>query len=98
MAQFAGRLSDNLDRPIYDKTGLSGQFDIHLEFPRGNGMSGMPARNADADNSGNPAPPVDTPVPSIFTAIQEQPGLKLSPDKGSVDVLVIDHVERPSEN
>lgn len=72
-----GLLSNNLDRPVIDKTGITGRFDFRLEF----------ARNM-ADNTGT----------SIFTALQEQLGLKLTPDKGPVEVLVIDHVEKPSDN
>jgi uncharacterized protein (TIGR03435 family) len=72
-----GLLSNNLDRPVIDKTGITGRFDFTLEF----------ARNM-ADDTGT----------SIFTAVQEQLGLKLVPDKGPVQVLVIDHVEKPSEN
>jgi uncharacterized protein (TIGR03435 family) len=66
-----------VDRPVVDKTGIDGMFDIRLEFS--------------TDDS-------DTSLPSIFTAVQEQLGLKLTPDKGPAEVLVIDHIERPSEN
>jgi len=70
----------DLDRPVIDQTGLTGMFDIHLEFAR----EGAPAGDLSA--------------PSLFTAVQEQLGLRLTPDKGPVEVLVIDHLERPSEN
>jgi uncharacterized protein (TIGR03435 family) len=84
IADFAGRLSSrDLGRPVIDKTGLTGLFDIHLEF---------------APATGAAAPSDDSSGPSIFTAVEEQLGLKLSPDKGPVEVLVINHVERPSEN
>ena len=98
MALFAGTTLStrlNLDRPVIDKTGLQGIFDLHLEFAAENAASGLD--RAGADNPGGPAAPMDT-GPSIFTAIQEQLGLKLSPDKGPVDVLVVDHVEKPTEN
>lgn len=99
MAEFAGRmLESNVDRPILDRTGLTGRFDIHLEFARDNAMSG-PIRLNGADGPGLPPSPADTTTgPSIFTALREQLGLKLSADKGPVDVLVIDHVEKPSAN
>jgi uncharacterized protein (TIGR03435 family) len=81
-----------VDRPIVDKTGIAGRFDVHLEFtpdqatPRLGDQNGPPA-GADADFG-----------PSVFTAIQEQLGLKLEPAKGPGEFLVIDSVERPSEN
>ena len=99
MAEFAGRMLENdVDRPIIDKTGLTGRFDIHLEFARDNAMSG-PVRLNGADAPGlSPSSPGTAAGASIFTALQEQLGLKLSADKGPVDVLVIDHVEKPSAN
>jgi uncharacterized protein (TIGR03435 family) len=97
MPQFVDALSIVLGRRVIDKTGFTGTFDIHLEFSpegtaldrRGSGDVGLPV------NTGNP----DTSRPSIFTAVQEQLGLKLESQKAPAEVLVIDHVERvPTEN
>jgi len=71
----------HLDRPVTNKTGITGRFDFHLEYAR--------------DGA---APSDEPPGPSIFTAVQEQLGLKLTPAKGPGEFIVIDHVERPSEN
>ena len=79
-------LSSRLSCPVLDKTGLTGKYDIKLEWARDTGPS---VGNATADNASGP---------SIFTAVQEQLGLKLQPAKAPVDVIVIDHIERPSEN
>ena len=76
--QVAGLLSLILDRPVVDKTGLTNQFEIHIEFS----PDDSPASDA----------------PGIFQAVQDQLGIKLVPAKGLVEVLVIDHIERPSEN
>jgi uncharacterized protein (TIGR03435 family) len=85
VAEFASRVfRDTLDRPVLDRTSITGLFDIHLEF------SGL-------ENSAAPGGADDT-APSVFTAVQEQLGLKLSPDRGPVEVLVIDHVKKPSAN
>ena len=85
VTEFAARVfRDTLDRPVIDRTSIGGLFDIHLEF------SGL--ENSAADGA------ADNAAPSVFTAVQEQLGLKLSPDKGPIDVLVIDHVEKPSAN
>ena len=87
LAEFTDRIfRETLDRPVIDKTGLKGLFDIHLEYV------------ADAMVSDGSTSPVNAPGPAILTAVQEQLGLKLSPDKGPVEVIVIDSVERPSEN
>ena len=81
-----------LDRPVQDKTGLTGNFDFTLRWtPDESQFSGMGIRA--------PQPTGDTNAPpDLVTAIQEQLGLKLEPVKTLTDVLVIDHIERPSEN
>jgi uncharacterized protein (TIGR03435 family) len=90
-----GLLSNMLDRPVIDKTGLARRFDFHLEYAPDS--AGLKGRGGVVD-PGAPALSADTLGPSIFTALQEQLGLKLSADKGPVEVIVIDHVEKPSEN
>jgi uncharacterized protein (TIGR03435 family) len=73
---------------VLDKTGLAGLFDIKLKF----------AREQSPSDAGAPSAATDPAEASLFTAIREQLGLKLESGKAPVDVLVIDHVERPSEN
>jgi uncharacterized protein (TIGR03435 family) len=88
MADFAADLSNfGSDRVVIDKTGLIGLFNIHLEFAQDG-----PRPPANVPSSAHPA------SPSIFTAVQEQLGLRLSAGRGPVEVLVIDHIERPSVN
>ena len=85
MARFAEILSRQMDFPVVDRTGLEGVFNLKLEWDP---ESGKPARaDAAPDNR-----------PSIFTAIQEQLGLRLRAQKAPVEVLVIDHAEAPNEN
>ena len=92
LAQFSRLL--NVDRPVIDKTGITGRFDIHLECAFDDTTRGaVPA------NAGDFVPPEDpTGGASIFTAVQQQLGLKLEPTKGPGEFLVIDRVERPTEN
>jgi uncharacterized protein (TIGR03435 family) len=90
MAEFIRVLSRVLGRTVTDQTGFSGVFDVKLDF--------LP----DDTTPGLPSPPpgaiaAETASPSIFTAIQ-QLGLRLESTKGPVEVLVIDHAERPSAN
>jgi uncharacterized protein (TIGR03435 family) len=81
-----------LDRPVVDKTGLQGRFDFTLTWtPDETQFASMGVRVPPASTDPN-APPV------LFTAIQEQLGLKLESQRAPVDVLVVDKVERPTEN
>jgi len=87
MTYLANRLSRQLGRMVIDRTGIQGRHDISLDF------------ELREQSAGDPALPPNTPSrPSIFTAIQEQLGLKLESSKGPVEILVIDHVEKPSAN
>jgi uncharacterized protein (TIGR03435 family) len=94
---LARMLIQRLGRPVIDKTGIKGMFDFHLEFAPDETTGGtLPGGG---DRAGAPADtPADPSGPSIFTAVQEQLGLKLDSARGPGEVLVIDRVERPSEN
>jgi uncharacterized protein (TIGR03435 family) len=82
-----------LDRPVIDKTGLTGKYNFHLEFVIDQTTSSL------LNNPGFPdLPSDDPPAASIFTVVQEQLGLKLEPARGPRNLLVVDHIERPSEN
>ena len=94
LTMLAGLLGLILDRPVIDKSGITNYFEIHLVF---SADDSAPSRPSTTD-PGPPAAVSSPDAPGIFQVIQEQLGLKLAPAKGPVDVLVIDHVERPSEN
>ena len=85
------------DRRVVDRTGLTGGFDIALNFdnrriaPGAGPGGGLPM-------SPQATEPAATDAVSIFTALEEQLGLQLEPQTGPADVLVIDHVERPTPN
>jgi uncharacterized protein (TIGR03435 family) len=93
LSEFAGLLSMALDRPVIDKTGFTNPFEIHLKFSPDDLASPRPS----AADAGVPAAKVSD-APDIFQAVQEQLGLRLVPAKGPMDVLVIDHIEKPSGN
>jgi uncharacterized protein (TIGR03435 family) len=86
---LAAQLSTRVGRTVVDRTGLSGRFDLDVEF------APQPVRSDGSD------PPLgdrsSAEAPSIYTAIREQLGLKLDSQKRSIDVTVIDSVERPTE-
>ena len=87
MANLAAKLSNLLDRPIENSTGLDGRYDFRLQW--------TPELDPPAANGGVAG---DRFGPSIFTALQEQLGLRLESTKGPVEVLIIDQAERPSAN
>jgi len=96
---FFQDLSHALDRPVLDKTGITGRFDFRMEFAPDETTPGFLAGGAMAKFADRGDAPGDLVVgPSILAAIQEQLGLKLEPAKGPGEFLVIDHIERPSEN
>lgn len=95
MPSFTRLLSQRIGRPIVDKTGLTGRYSFKLEWanePHDGEGPGGPLHDA-----GPSSAPGDT-GPSIFTAVQEQLGLKLDSEKGPVEVIVIDHLEEPAAN
>jgi uncharacterized protein (TIGR03435 family) len=101
MSAFANALSDQLGRNVLDNTGLKGEYDLSLQWTPEEGqgqMFGGPAGGPEGRPAADSAPPPDASGPSIFTALEEQLGLKLESKKGPVQTLVIDHIERPSEN
>lgn len=96
VADLAKDLSLDLGRPVLDRTGLTGRYAFSLQW--------TPAPNEGGPEAFGLAPraepprPDDSNGPSLFTALEEQLGLKLKSGKGPVEILVIDHVERPSQN
>lgn len=100
---LATQLSNQFDRPVIDQTGLKGKYDFKLRYdpsstPGGRGGPMMGAMMKDGGPPDHMASDEDQP-PSIFNALQEQLGLKLEAKRGSVELLVIEHVEKtPSEN
>ena len=95
MATLITVLTPLLDRPIVDKTGLTGNFDFDLRYD--GAAASLPGRGrATAVSPDVPSDPAR--APSVFTALQEQLGLRLDPRRGAVDVLALVSAELPSEN
>jgi len=96
MATLVTYLTPMLDRPVVDTTGLTGNFDFDLRYD-GAAILSLPGRGrATAVSPDTPTDPAKG--PSLFTALQEQLGLKLESQRGSVDVLAIKRAELPTEN
>jgi bla regulator protein blaR1 len=87
-------LSFQFHSPVIDKTGLTGKYDIEMKWAPDEMEAGL-GRPPDGSQ---PDPPPTTAGPSIFTALEEQLGLKLEAHKEPGDVIVIDHIEQPSPN
>jgi len=96
-ATFASQLSYAVARPVIDRTNLTGRFDFSLVWTPFAGEDGGPTTSGLPPGVGD-ARPSTSEGASLFTALQEQLGLKLESAKGPVDVLVIDHVERPTSD
>ena len=90
-------LSSQLGRTMEDKTGLTGNYDYTLQWTPDDAGIPMGGGGADAPSGKGDSSP-DAGGPSLFTALQEQLGLKLEATKSTVDVIVIDHIDLPSEN
>ena len=86
---FAKMLEGHMDRPVRDRTGLTGRFDIDFQYD----FAGL-----DLAAPGGPEQEFGNSAPSIFTVLQEQLGLKLESAKGEIGYLVVDHAEPPTEN
>jgi len=85
IATAVGGVGDIVDWPVLDRTGLSGTFDMMLEFAM--------------DNPDRARAGLDMPLgPSLAAALKEQLGLKMQSGKGSVEVVVLDHMQKPSDN
>lgn len=84
MVSLAATLTNQVQRTVIDRTGLTATYDLNLKWSRDNGAA--------LDDGTKDAPPL------IYTALKEQLGLKLEPAKGPVDTLVVDHVEMPAAN
>jgi len=88
LPSLAGMLSNVAGRPVLDRTGLSGNFDLAINMQKA-------AAEWEQEHADAPAAPGES---MIVAAAEEQLGLKLVPTKGPIEILVIDHAERPSEN
>jgi uncharacterized protein (TIGR03435 family) len=86
MSNLASYLAQMLHKQVIDKTGLAGKYDIVLKWQ----PDEMPGESHETTGGET--------LPSIFTVLQEELGLRLDAVKGPVDVIVVDHVEMPSEN
>jgi uncharacterized protein (TIGR03435 family) len=88
-----------LDRPVFNRTGIAGKYNFSLEWAPDETAPGGAGRGGDRGGLPVATPDADDPAGvSIFTAVQQQLGLKLEPAKGPREFLVIDHVEKPSGN
>lgn len=94
LARLANSLARQLGRPVLDRTGLTGEYDYRLEFSTDGLTAGIPAGPPQV-----PDPTIEHDAASLFTALEEQLGLKLERKKSPVDMLIVDHAERdPIQN
>jgi uncharacterized protein (TIGR03435 family) len=94
IAQLTYVLARFVNRTVIDKTGLTGNYDLNLQWT----PDQMPQGRGELPPGAPPMPAIDPNGPSIFTAVQEQLGLKLESTRGPVEVVVVDRVEHPTED
>jgi uncharacterized protein (TIGR03435 family) len=92
VGQLTPMLSRKLGRAVFDKTRLTGKYDISMEWAPDE------AQTIQSPPDAPTTPPSDAAGASFFTAIQEQLGLKLESQKGPVQIVTVDHAEKPGEN
>jgi len=99
LSKLADALARQLGRPVVDQTGLTANYDFTLDFDPEGGMAGRgrmlapgPPHGGEGDGPG--ANPPENENPGLFTALQEQLGLKLEQKKGPLEVLIVDHSEK----
>ena len=96
MSAFANTLAQQLGRPVFDETGLTGAYDLTLTFMPDSVGRGMPSG---PPPPGAPEPPpIDPNAPALTTALQEQLGLRLDAGKGPMEMIVIDSIAQPTED
>jgi uncharacterized protein (TIGR03435 family) len=93
LAMLANMLAGTVGRPVIDRTKVAGHFNITLEYTPEAGITGPLPPGVPPQE-----PPPRSDAPSLFTALQEQLGLKLESTRAPVDVLVVDRVSQPTEN
>ncbi len=88
-----------LDRPVVDKTGIQGRFDYQCTFtPDDSQFGGHPPPMPNQGNNNGSTDTATAAAPSLYDAVQQELGLKLSAEKTAVDVIAIDHVDKPTAN
>jgi uncharacterized protein (TIGR03435 family) len=99
IASLLNMLVYQIDRPVADKTGLTGLYDFNLRYAISNAGAAGAGSAASADPPSAASNVASDPEPSLFAAFESQLGLKLEPKKGPVEVLVVDKVNKtPTEN
>jgi uncharacterized protein (TIGR03435 family) len=88
-------LSAHLGRPVFDKTELAAKYDWKLQWTPESREAGTPSATPAGGEASTPSAPEG---PTLFTALQEQLGLRLESRKGPIETLVVDRVDQPSEN
>ncbi len=97
MAALSGNLSTLLSRTVADKTGLTGQYDLRIEWTPDENQTAMLAAEGVPETT-NDTPPPDAFGPSLVTALQEQLGLSLESQRGAIKLLVLERIQRPTPN